>query len=166
MRVADWDAKVFEDYIEIVYEGLLEAAYIVKDDAVRKLRSQIGMEKTTGINRPVYKRGKHAGQFWTARQFGNLLKSIRVTEKKYRQGNREKQNVRVYAGNKMAFYGPIFEYDKPYLRPAFYKVAPRLAAICQERIGKGSGPLYTKAGGGGGSSKPATWNYPWSKPTG
>jgi hypothetical protein len=137
MRIADWDAKVFEDYIEIVYEGLLDAAYVIKDDAVRKLRSQIGRGKTTGINRPVYKRGKYAGQFWTARQFGNLIASIRVTEKKDRQGNAEKQNVRVYAGNKMAFYGPIFEYDKPYLRPAFYKTASRLTAICQAKVDKG-----------------------------
>ena len=137
MRVADWNAKVFEDYIEIVYGGLLEAGYTVKDGAVRKLRSQIGAGKTTGINRPVYKRGKHAGQFWTARQFGNLLKSVRVTEKKDRQGNREKQNVRVYAGNKMAFYGPIFEFDKPYLRPPFYQMAAKLTAICQAKVDKG-----------------------------
>jgi hypothetical protein len=132
MRVAEWDAKVFEDYIGIVYEGLLESAYIVKDDAVRKLRSQIGAGKTTGINRPVYKRGKYAGQFWTARQFGNLLKSVRVTEKRG-----EKKNVRVYAGSKMAYYGPIFEYDKPYLRPAFYKTVPKLTAICQAKVDKG-----------------------------
>ena len=137
MRVADWNAKVFEDYIEIVYEGLLEAGYTVKDGAVRKLRSQIGAGKTTGINRPVYKRGKHAGKFWTARQFGNLLKSVRVTEKKDRQGNREKQNVRVYAGNKMAFYGLIFEFDKPYLRPPFYQITAKLTAICQAKVDKG-----------------------------
>ena len=144
MRVADWNAKVFEDYIEIVYEGLLEAAYTVKDEAVGKLRSQIGTGKTTGINRPVYKRGKYAGQFWTARQFGNLLHSLRVTEKKDRHGNPERQNVRVYAGNKMAYYGPIFEYDKPYLRPPFYKMATKLTSICQARVDKGK-------------------SYPWGK---
>jgi len=137
MRVADWNAEVFKDYIEIVYEGLLEAGHVVKDEAVGKLRSQIGTGKTTGINRPVYKRGKNAGKFYTARQFGNLLHSLRVTEKKDRQGNPEHQNVRVYAGNKMAFYGPIFEYDKPFLRPAFYKMAAKLTSICQARVDKG-----------------------------
>lgn len=137
MRLENWDPTVFDDYIELCYEGLLEAAYEVKDDAVRKLHSQIGAGKTTGINRPVYKRGKYAGQFWTARQFGNLIASIRVTEKKDRQGNAERQNVRVYAGNKMAYYGPIFEYDKPFLRPAFYKTVNKLTAICQAKIDKG-----------------------------
>lgn len=135
MRVASWDPSVFDDYIQIVYEGLLDAAYIIKDDAVRKLRSQIGAGETTGINRPVYKRGKHAGKFWTARQFGNLIASIRMVEK-----YGKKENVRVYAGSKKAFYGPIFEYDKPYLRPAFYKTVARLAAICQAKIDRGVGP--------------------------
>jgi hypothetical protein len=135
MRVASWDPSVFDDYIKIVYEGLLDASYIIKDDAVRKLRSQIGLGKTTGISRPVYKRGKYAGKFWTARQFGNLIKSIRVSEK-----YGEQKNVRVYAGSKMAFYGPIFEYDKPYLRPAFYKTVNKLASICQEKVNRGIKP--------------------------
>lgn len=84
MRVASWDPSVLDGFEGIAYDRLLEAAYVVKDKTVQKLRSQIGSKKTTGIDRPVYKRGPYAGQYWTARQFGNLLKSVRVVEKKQR----------------------------------------------------------------------------------
>lgn len=140
MRVENWDPSVFDYYVYIAYEGLLDAAYQCKDDAVRNLRGKIGSGKTTGINRPVYKKGKYAGKYWTAREFGNLIKSIRVVERKDKQGKIiDQANVRVYAGTKMAYYASIFEYgsNTAFLRPAFYKTANKLTSIVQEKINKG-----------------------------
>jgi hypothetical protein len=140
MRVGRLDPTVFDDFVYIVYEGLLDAAYAVKDNAVRNLRSKIGIGKTKGINRPIYKTGKYAGKYWTAREFGNLIKSIRVVEKTSEQGKIvDQKNVRVYAGTKMAYYASIFEYGSKtaFLRPAFYKTVGKLAVKVQERINRG-----------------------------
>lgn len=139
MRIENWDPTAFDDYVKIAYSGLLDAAYQCKDEAVRNLRSKIGAGKTTGISRPVYKKGKYAGKFWTAREFGNLLKSIRVVEKTNAQGKVEDQkNVRVYAGSKKAYYALIFEYGfktgGAFLRPAFHRTVSKLAGIMQEKF--------------------------------
>ncbi len=124
MRVAKWDPGVLGDLKGVAYERLLQAAYVVKDRAVQRLRGHIGSGKTTGINRPVYKTGPFSGQKWTAREFGNLLKSVRVVEKKEwtNQSGRvlaEYMNIRIYAGNNLAYYALVFEYYKPFLRSAF-----------------------------------------------
>lgn len=122
MRVANWSPEVFDELKNIAYARLLEAAYVVKDANVRRLRGQIGTGKTTGINRAVYQRGVAKGEKWTGREFGRLLKSVRVVEKKEKETGRtlwEYKNIRVYAGNKLAYYADIFEFFKPFMRPAF-----------------------------------------------
>ena len=120
MRVANWDPSVLDELKPIAYERLREAAYVVKDAAVQRLRGQIGGGRTTGISRPVYRKGPYAGQRWTAREFGQLLKSVRVTEKKDEEGRiiHGYKNIRIYAGNNLAYYALIFEYSKPFMRPA------------------------------------------------
>lgn len=122
MRVENWSPQVFDELKEVAYHRLLEAAYVVKDATVRKLRSQIGTGKTTGISRPIYQRGMAKGEKWTGREFGRLLKSIRVVEKKEKETGKvlfEYKNIRVYAGNFLAYYADIFEFFKPFMRPAF-----------------------------------------------
>ena len=121
MRVEYWNAEAaYKDFSNVSKERVLKAANVVKNAVKRHLRRQIGTGKTTGISRPVYKTGKYHDQPWTARNFGELMKSIRITEKKETYGKEvwRVQNVRVYAGNYLAYYASIFEFDKPFMRPA------------------------------------------------
>lgn len=133
MRVEFFDPDKFDqDFENVAISRLLDAAYIVKDEVVRQLRSRIGSGETTGISRPVYKSGPYAGLYWTARDFGALLTSIRVVERKTKSGRpfkNRKKNIRVYAGTKKAFYARIFEYNKPFMRPALYGTLDKVKAI-------------------------------------
>lgn len=119
MRIKRWNWKDANKMVN--GEGrrrLLLAAELVAAEVRAKLRNQIGKGATTGISRPIYKKGVHRGQPWTQRNFGALLNSIRVVEKKERWGfeiHRER-NVRVYAGHYLAYYARIFEYSKPFMR--------------------------------------------------
>ena len=120
-RVEYWNFnEADQDFANISRARLWDAAYVVKDTVVRRLRSRIGEGETTGINRPVYKTGKYAGEPWTARDFGQLLRSVRVTGKESKTGKLiwRKHNVRVYVGNYLAYYADIFEFSKPFFRPA------------------------------------------------
>jgi len=120
MRLEYWDETAgYKDFSNVSRERLLTAAYIIKDAVVRKLRSQIGTGKTTGINRPVYLTGDYPGRPWTAREAGTMLKSVRVVEQK-KEGALvwKAQNVRVYCGHYMAWYANIFEFYRPFMRPA------------------------------------------------
>ena len=39
-------------------------------------------------------------------------------------------NVRIYAGNKMAYYADIFEFYTPFMRPAFNESLNEVKTIC------------------------------------
>jgi len=115
MRVENFNPNRFDQEFEnIAIERLVEAAEVVAD-AVRK-RCPVGT-----ISRPMYKTGAHAGKYWTARDAGQLKKTVRVTRKKTKSGKAfsKKRNVRVYAGTKLAYYAKIVEFSKPFMRPAF-----------------------------------------------
>jgi hypothetical protein len=120
MRVEYWNEEAgYQDFSNVSKERVLQAANVIKGAVKRHLKRQIGTGETTGISRPVYKTGKYAGQPWTSRNFGELVKSVRVTQKKESNtGILSKKNVRVYAGNYMAYYASIFEHDRPFMRPA------------------------------------------------
>lgn len=132
MRVENWNPNVADqEFANVAMYRLLEAAYVVKDNTVRHLRSQIGKGKTTGINRPMYKSGDYAGKAWTAREFGQMLKSVRVTRKKSKTGKllMKKRNIRIYAGHYLAFYADIFEYRNPFMRPALVQSLSEIKSI-------------------------------------
>lgn len=129
MRVEVWEPEKYNADLQKVAMDRLEAAALrLAMETRRTLRSRIGAGRTTGISRPVYKTGPYAGQPWTARDFGELLNSVRVTRLRTASGKAfsRKLNIRVYAGHYRAYYARIFEYSKPYLRPA---VASKLAEI-------------------------------------
>ena len=114
MRVENYNPNVMDQTFEnIAMERLVEAAEVVARNARR--RCPVGT-----ISRPIARTGKYAGQPWTSRDAGRLKKSIRVTQKHGKRGKplRSKRNVRIYCGSKMAYYAPIVEYFKPFLRPA------------------------------------------------
>jgi hypothetical protein len=129
MRVEVWEPEKYNVELQQVAMDRLEAAALrLAMETRRTLRSRIGSGRTTGISRPVYKTGPYAGQPWTARDFGELLNSVRVTRLRTSGGKAfsRKLNIRVYVGHYRAYYARIFEYSKPYLRPA---VASTLAEI-------------------------------------
>jgi len=132
MRVANWNPGALNEFKGVAYDHLLTAAYVVKDTTVRRLRGQI----RRNINRPVYKKGPYAGEPWTARNAGALLRSVRLVQKKEDMGLQQGRatadftNIRVYAGNYLAYYADIFEFYTPFMRPAWEASMSEVKAIC------------------------------------
>ena len=128
MRVRNWNPKKYDaEFAEASMDRLRTAAKLIAAEARNKLINQIGKGvKETGISRPIYQSGPYAGQRWTGRNFGNLLKSIRVVEKKEQWGFEihKKRNIRVYAGHYLAYYARIFEYYRPYMRTGWRSGLP------------------------------------------
>lgn len=126
MRVENWNPNAMDQSFEdVAIERLLEAAEVVAETARRKC--PVGT-----ISRPMYKKGPYAGQPWTARDAGQLKKSIRVTQKKSKLGKplMRKRNVRVYAGNTLAYYASIVEHSgKPFMRNALAESIQRVRYI-------------------------------------
>lgn len=114
MRVERWNPNVADQTFEnVAIERLVKAAEILKENAAR--RCPVGT-----VSRPMYKTGPYAGQAWTARDAGQLKRSIRVVQKRSKSGKplHRKRNVRTYAGHYKAFYASIVEHSKPFMRPA------------------------------------------------
>lgn len=132
MRLENWNPNRFDAEIKkAAIDRAVEAAELVAERTRRNLKAQIGKGKTTKINRPAYRKGKYAGQAWTAREFGQLMKSIRVVKQyeKYSTLLFKKSNVRVYIGNYKAYYARIFEFSRPFFRPAFFSSQPDIKRI-------------------------------------
>ena len=132
MRVSDWNPNRMDQTFEDVSVGrLVKAANVVRAATKRHLAGQIGAGATTGINRPVYRSGDYAGAFWTARDFGEMADSIRIVRQrtKVRKALSKKRNVRIYVGHKKAFYANIFEFYRPFLRPAFDESVPMMKTL-------------------------------------
>lgn len=132
MRVRNWNPKKYDaEFANASMDRLREAAEIVATRTRISLARQIGKGKTTGISRPIYKTGKYAGQAWTQRNFGELMKSIRVVEKKEQWGfeTHKAKNIRVYAGHYLAYYAKIFEFTRPFMRPAWRSALAEIKRI-------------------------------------
>ena len=121
-KIAFWDPKPLNQ--EVMKNGmkrLKKAGEVV----ARKARSSPVVNRSTGT-RTIYKNGRYAGQFWTARDAGALKKTIRVVEKHGR-----KLNIRVYSGTAKVFYAQIVEFYTPYLRPASNASKSQILKIMQ-----------------------------------
>ncbi len=132
MRVENWNPNAMDETFEnVAIDRLVAAAEVVKDATKRNFSGRIGSGKTTMISRPVYKTGPYAGQPWTKRDFGELGKSIRVVRQKTKSGKAfsKKRNVRVYAGHYLAYYARIFEYSKPFMRPALAQSISEIKSV-------------------------------------
>ena len=108
MRVANWNVKPAEDLCIAAAMDLLEECGKVVEASARA-RCPVGT-----ISHGVYKTGKYAGRYWTARAAGALRKTIR-TVRKYGDPN---LNVWVMAGDSKVYYAQIVEFQTPFLRPA------------------------------------------------
>ena len=125
MRVENWNPnKMDQTFENVAVSRLLEAAEVVADTA--RSKCPVGT-----ISRPIYKTGPYAGQPWTARDAGQLKKSVRVVQKKTKSGKAlsKKRNVRVYAGHFLAYYASIVEYSRPFLRPALASSMSQVKSI-------------------------------------
>jgi hypothetical protein len=115
MRIESWNPNVMDETFEnVAIDRLVEGAEVVAKQARRNC--PVGT-----VTRPIYKSGPYAGQNWTARDGGKLKKSVRVTQKLSKSGKplNRKRNVRVYAGNYLAYYAKIVEFSgKAFLRNA------------------------------------------------
>ena len=125
MRVESFNPNKFDATFEhIAVERLVEAAEGVKDAVKRRC-------PTGTVSRPMYRSGPYAGQDWTARDAGQLKKSVRVVRKKTKSGKAfsKKRNVRVYAGAKLPYYASIVEFSRPFMRPGFESVIGQVKEI-------------------------------------
>lgn len=132
MKMINWNpSRADATFEQIGVDKLVKAANIIRASVKRKLSAQIGRGATTGINRPVYRSGDNAGANWTARDFGNMLKSVRTVQKKTRSGKAlsKKRNVRVYVGHYTAFYAQVFEFYRPFMRPAVEESLPMIETM-------------------------------------
>lgn len=128
-RVENWNPNTADETFEnVAVARLVDAAHVLRRNTIRQLMSRIGTGKTTGISRPVYQKGKYAGKPWTAREFTQLMKSVRVTQKlsKFGKPLMRRRNVRVYVGHYLAYYADIFEYQHPFMRPALEQSVPEM----------------------------------------
>lgn len=129
MRVENWNPNVADQAFEgVAIERLVKAAHVVADAA--RARCPVGT-----VSRPIYKRGPYAGQAWTARDAGQLKRSIRITQKHSKSGKplMRKRNVRVYAGTFLAYYSSIVEHSKPFMRPALAASLGQIKSIIGAR---------------------------------
>jgi len=109
----NWDSEKIKEAIMKEHVGHLEAVGdLIAKKARRNLQKQIGQGATTGISHGVFKKGRYAGQKWTERAPGSLLKTIRAVMKK------GTNDVWIIAGNKKVYYARIFEFYRPFMRPA------------------------------------------------
>lgn len=132
-RIAFWDVKPLNR--EIMRNGmkrLRKAGEVVR----RKARSSPVVNRST-VTRPMYTKGRYAGQFWTARDAGALKKSIRVVEKHgaetggYITIKSGQLEVRIYAGTKKVYYAQIVEFYTPFMRPALNASKSKILSIMQ-----------------------------------
>ncbi len=109
------------------------AANILKDKVYSNLRSAIAKQ----FNRPVYKTGKNTGIWWTARDAGEFLRSVRVVQR-YEDTQMGIRNIRIIAGNKKAYWATMYEMTmnpargaKPFFRPALRSVRNKMSSILE-----------------------------------
>ena len=135
MRVEYWDITGLNKIVaETGIRRVRKAAKVIAS-AVRK-KCPVGT-----ISRPMYKTGRYAGQKWTARDVGQLKKSIRIVERdKEKYGFELAQfktlghygNVRVYAGHYLAYYADIVEFYTPFMRPALEATRSQVKGILED----------------------------------
>lgn len=129
MRVASWTADINKELIDLFNRATTKDF----DHAAEYLAGQIRNKTPVGtISRPIYRKGPYAGEPWTARDAGQLRKSVRVTRRRAVAGETtllQAADVRVYIGHYLAWYAAIVEFTKPFVRPTFYASLPRVKQI-------------------------------------
>jgi hypothetical protein len=139
-KIIRWNTEAFEKECVGVTMDLLEvAAKLVVLDAKNILQSK----GNKGFRRPPYKKGAGAGQPWTARNQGAMIKTIRAV-RKHGDPNR---NIWIMAGNKVTWWAIQLEYGrgawkgeaKPFLRPAMANAPRHIKSVLESGGGQTKG---------------------------
>ena len=145
MARIDFDLQKYDgEFKKAGMERLEKAANVLRDDARSRVKVYAGK-----LHGP-YKRGKYAGQIWTARDTDNMQKTIRVVRKKGFENVvsmdigsgtlwTEGTDVRVYAGNYKTWYATQMEYGRgawkggarPFMRPAMAEFEGKVRSIIE-----------------------------------
>ena len=135
MRVVNWSWKEADKMVgRASYKRVLKAAHVIK----RAVKARC---PTGTISRPMYKTGPYAGQPYTARDAGQLKRSVRVVERNENKGGLQLVQlktfgpnfglVRVYVGHFLAYYARIVEHYTPFMRPAADSVRGQVKNILE-----------------------------------
>jgi len=115
VRITDWNPNKMDATFEnVALDRLIKAAEVIKNKV--KSKTPVGT-----ISHPMYRKGEYKDQPWTARDAGQLKKSVRVVRKKTKSGKAlsRKRNIRVYVGNYLAYYANIVEFYTPFMSIGF-----------------------------------------------
>lgn len=135
----------FAQYDELIKNSCLgrmrEAAEHLQMQMILKCK------KSYANRRGVYKKGRAAGQIWTARDMDIMAKTIRVSEKRGGSFGLDNQNVRVYAGNFKTWWAIQMEYGRgawkggpwPFVRPAIASSKSQIKIILESGSGQTKG---------------------------
>ena len=117
MPVMFWNPTLAD---ERIMERAVQKIDEIAEMMAREVRKNIMSKGLVGtVSRPMYRTGPYAGKYWTARDAGSLLRSVRVTKQNMGGGaSHRNHNVWVMVGNTKTYYAKIVEYYTPYFRPA------------------------------------------------
>ena len=111
------------------------AANVLASKIESNLQAIISRRGSKDYTRPVYASGKHAGKWWTARDAGELLKSVRVVKKE--EIDPKDRNIWVIVGNSKAYWAAIYEYATDpkkggkFYRPALASARPIMKSVIE-----------------------------------
>jgi len=125
MRVAYWNFNEADQDLSNVAESRL---IIAANEIAKEVRQACPVGT---VSRPMYKTGPYKNCTWTARDAGQLKKSVRVTTKKNKWGREiwRRKNIRVYVGHYDAYYAAIVEFSHAFMRPALVRVLGSVKSI-------------------------------------
>lgn len=130
MRVTYWNPDIAKELAtKEAMVRLKKAGNVLAGKVRENLRSAI----KHSYNRPVYQSGPYAGKYWTARDAGELLKSVRVTEDYEGIHN----NILIICGHSKAYYAAMFEYAADpsrgvrFFRPAISSSRATMKAVLE-----------------------------------
>jgi len=125
-----WNPQAVNKMADKVASERMQAAATV---LAEKTRSNLQAIIQHAISRPAYKRGKDAGKWWTARDAGELLRSVRIVQN-VKAGV---HNIWVMVGQKKAYYATMFEYatrpgrGQKFFRPAIAASKAKMKSIIE-----------------------------------
>jgi len=134
-------SKIEQNLIKVInLADTREAAVKTKSGlvtkTVRRYQSRpIYRTNTTNKDGSPHKISKYAGKWWTARDAGELLRSVRVV--KPLTPDPKDRNIWVVVGNSKAYYAAIFEYSTDpnhghkFYRPALASAKPRIKSVIE-----------------------------------
>jgi hypothetical protein len=130
-RVTYWNPELAKEIVTgQAMIRLRKAGNILKDQIKSNLTAAI---KNPNYSRPPYKTGPHAGKWWTARDAGELRKSVRVVE----DFEGVHDNILIICGNSKAYWAAMYEFatspkrGKKFFRPALSSSRSKMKAVLE-----------------------------------